>query len=216
MDEISSQPIEELVQQVQRRELSRTRFMRLLGGLGASTAGIATLLASTGEASARVDIRDNGPDRPSTHLHHKRRHHSHVTRQGSATQSAPGTTDEAGQSFRQQKLRELMTDYADDAIVDDPLFAGPIVGKQAIAQRKALEMAAMTGVTIEIVHRFVHGKQLVAEWIVRGIHHGALLNFAPTGRSIEVRGMTVVTRENGKIVRESLFYDLGELHRQLG
>ena len=30
-----------------------------------------------------------------------------------------------------------------------------------------------------------------------------------------VRGMTVITRENGRITRESLFHDVAELQRQL-
>ena len=109
----------------------------------------------------------------------------------------------------------MLDDYADNAIVDDPLFERPIAGKQAIAQRKWAEMTSMSGVTIDVVHRFAHGNQVVAEWVVRGTHAGHFMGYAPTGRQIEIRGMTVVTHKNGKITRESLFYDVAELHRQL-
>jgi steroid delta-isomerase-like uncharacterized protein len=105
-----------------------------------------------------------------------------------------------------QKLQAMLDDYADNAIVEDPLFERPIVGKQAIAQRKWAEMTSMSGVTIDVVHRFAHGNQVVAEWVVRGTHAGHFMGYAPTGRQIEIRGMTVVTGENGKITRESLLY----------
>ena len=37
-----------------------------------------------------------------------------------------------------------------------------------------------------------------------------------SGRSFSIPGVTVVVRQNGKIVRESLYYDMNEVQRQLG
>lgn len=50
--ETTNQPIKQLVRRVHQNDLSRSRFIALLTGLGASTAGIATLLASPEEARA--------------------------------------------------------------------------------------------------------------------------------------------------------------------
>jgi len=214
MGEKMDYPIEQLVQQLRQKDITRTHFIALLTGLGASATGIATLL-STSEADAAT------LPPPRTFAHHAverqnaRLHQAHVQRQSRATHegsAAQGTVS----SSRQQHLQAMLEDYADDAVVEDPLFAMPIVGKAAIAQRKLAEMNSMAGATIEIVHRFAHGNQVVAEWIVRGKHEGDFLGFAATGRQIEVHGMTVVTRENGKIMKESLFYDVADLHRQLG
>lgn len=108
-----------------------------------------------------------------------------------------------------------MEDYAPHAVVEDPLFAGPIVGRDAIAARKLAEMEGMRGVTIEVTHRFAYHNQVVAEWVLRGTHEGEVFGYPATGRQIEVRGVTVVTRENGKITRESLHYDVADVHRQL-
>lgn len=217
MDNGADQLIEQLVQRVRERQLSRGDFAKLLAGMGASATGIATLLASTNAVSAAQAHAARGKSAPSTAHRHKQLHHAHVQRQGQATHAPTGQQggDSSVHAYRAQKLQEIMADYADTAIVEDPLWDGPIVGKKAIAQRKMAEMAAMHGVAIEIVHRFAHHSQVVAEWIVRGTHQGAFLGYAPTGRSIEVRGMTVVTRQNDKITKESLFYDLADLHRQL-
>ncbi len=37
-----------------------------------------------------------------------------------------------------------------------------------------------------------------------------------TGRAFSIPGVTVVVRRNGKIVRESLYYNMAEVQRQLG
>ncbi len=54
MDETTTQSLEHLVRRVQRQDLSRGRFIALLTRLGASIAGIVTLLAAPEEARGDV------------------------------------------------------------------------------------------------------------------------------------------------------------------
>ena len=233
MDEITTLPIEQLVRRFQRHDLSRSRFMAILAGLGASATGISTLVSAAESSAATLPAR-RGPAHHKAEHQHMKLHQAHVQRQAAATQQVPAASGDVTAAAAQaagaaatagaarsmsashrQKLQAMLDDYADNAIVDDPLFERPIAGKQAIAQRKWAEMTSMSGATIDVVHRFAHGNQVVAEWVVRGTHAGHFMGYAPTGRQIEIRGMTVVTRENGKITRESLFYDVAELERQL-
>ena len=212
MDETTNQPIEELVSRFKQKGLSRGRFIAALAGLGASTTAISTILCA-----AEADAATLPPRRAVTHHtadHHKQLHHAHVTRQGQATAQHPAEVGAASER-QTQLLQKIMDDYAGNAVVEDPLFADPIVGKEAIARRKLAEMTAMAGVTIEVAHRFAHHNQVVAEWVMRGTHQGEIFGFPGTGRQIEVRGVTVVTREHGKITRESLHYDVADLYRQL-
>lgn len=224
MDDAAGQLLEQLVQRVREHELSRSDFAKMLAGMGASASGIAMLLesASNVRAAQTGSVQKKRGSHTTAHRH-KQLHHHHVQRQGRATRAPLGSgkrddaeaVESSVHEFRAQKLNEIMADYADNAVVEDPLLNKPIVGKRAIAQRKMAEMVAMQGVTIDVVHRFSHNNQVVAEWLVRGTHQGPFMGFAPTGRSIELRGMTVVTREDEKITKESLFYDVSELHRQL-
>lgn len=209
MDEITEGTIEQLLRQYREKGLSRGRFMALLAGLGASASGIATLLSSAEASAAGLPPRFRPAHHAADH-HHKQLHHEHVQRQSAAT--LPAADGE-----RAARLEAMLKDYADNAVVEDPLFAEPIVGKSAIAQRKLAEMKSMAGVNIEVTNRYVHGDQVVAEWMLRGTHQGDIFGFKPSGRAIQLRGVTVVTRNaSGKISRESLHYDLAELHRQLG
>jgi len=230
--ETTNQPIEQLVRRVHQNDLSRSRFIVLLTGLGASTAGIATLLASPEEARAATLPPCRIHTYQAVQSQNKHLHAAHVQRQAHATQqpgrigssggapvagvTAPVGTD-AGtlNGSHVHKLQVIMNDYADHAMVEDPFFAEPIVGKEAIAQRKLAEMASIRDATIEVTHRFAYHNQVVAEWVMRGTHAGLFLGYPGTGRQIEVRGVTVVTREQGKITKESLHYDAADVHRQL-
>jgi steroid delta-isomerase-like uncharacterized protein len=219
MDVDSNQPIATLVQLYRQRDLSRSGFMAILAGIGASAGGIATLLASVDASAA-----GQSSTRTRTHHRNKKQHNQHLRHQAGATRphgdgrisSSPASGSDSIGSRQAQHLQALLDDYAENAVVEDPLFAEPFVGRQAIAQRKQAEMQSMSGVTIDVVHRFSHQDQLVAEWIVRGTHEGDFMGFAGTGRRIEIRGMTVVTRKAGKVTKESLYYDVADVRRQLG
>ena len=209
----SRQSLEQLVRRVRQKDLSRGRFIALLTGLGASATGIATLLASAESASAAgLPPRRAHPQTNAQH-HNTHLHEAHIRRQGTLTHgSAP---DGSLSASHRQQLQAIVEDYAPHAVVEDPLVADPIVGKEAIAARKLAEMQGMRGVTIDVTQRFAHHNQVVAEWVLRGRHEGEIFGYPATGRQIEVRGVTVVTREEGKITRESLHYDAADVHHQL-
>ncbi len=235
VDTSAGEPIEELVDRLQQKELSRGGFIAALTGLGASATGIATLLASVESTSAATLPPRRKRAYPSEQDHNQALHQAHVQRQSGATQHdqssassgaaiSPAQVDETRvpaaiahnlNASQMQKLQAIADDYADDAVVEDPLFGTMIAGKEAIAQRKMAEMMSMRGATIDVTNRFAHQNQVVAEWVVRGTHEGAFLGFPGTGRQIEVRGVTVVTRERGKITKESLYYDVADVRRQL-
>jgi steroid delta-isomerase-like uncharacterized protein len=214
-DNTTTYSIEDLVHEFQRKKLSRTGFIAALAGLGASASSIATLAAAAEVDAAALPPRRVLSQAAALERENTTLHHAHVQRQSRATQQGAALAE--GPSEAQvRRLETIMADYADDAVVDDPLYETPIVGKKAIGERKLAEMRSMSGATIDVTSRLAHGDQVLAEWIVRGTHQGDLLGFRATGRAIEVHGVTVVTRRKGKIVRESLYYDLADLHRQLG
>ena len=77
-------------------------------------------------------------------------------------------------------------------------------------------MEAIPGLKINVTKRIVHGNQLTVEWVASGTHAGNYPGLVASGRSFSIPGVTVVVRQNGKIVRESLYYDMNEVRQQLG
>ena len=82
--------------------------------------------------------------------------------------------------------------------------------------RKSAGFAAMPGMKITVTNRIVRGDQLTVEWVATGTHVQDYAGLRATGRSFSIPGVTAVVRRDGKIVRESLYYDVAEVRRQLG
>jgi steroid delta-isomerase-like uncharacterized protein len=133
----------------------------------------------------------------------------------SAAAAKPAADDRAAADRRRLAVAKIMLDYNADAIVNDPLFGKPLVGKLAIATHKTAEMIALSDVELKVTDRWTMGSDLTAIWEVTGIHSGPYYNLPATGRRISISGATVVTRRDGKIAQETLYYDADDMLRQL-
>ncbi len=69
--------------------------------------------------------------------------------------------------------------------------------------------------TVEDV--IAEGGKVVTRWTIRGTHQGEIEEFGPpTGRQIEIKGITIHRIEDGKIVEEWERYDNLSVMQQLG
>ena len=213
---------EELLAQVRLGHLSRRRFLAIVAGAGASATAVATLAAvlkhpAQTPAAPAHPAGQSGTDQQNLQLHQQ-----HIAQRQQRTppprsETAPGGPLVAAPLLAQveRMVQKLMEDYHEEAVVEDMLMGAPIVGREAIANRKRAEFLGISSAAIEVTQRFAFGDQVVAEWVMTGVHSGDLWGFPATGQSVRVRGLTVVTRRAGKITRESLYYDADEVRRQL-
>lgn len=184
----TNRTIPEQVGLVRNHKLSRRNLIVGLTALGVTAGAAATIAAASKRPTA---------SQPQSQQQHFQQHDQHVTSQ---------TRGDIGGH---------MADYAEHAVVDDPLFAGPFVGIHAITTRFAAEVASVPNRTLRITNRVLHGNQLIVEWVAAGTHASDFLGVGLAGRSYELTGVTVVVREGGKIVRESHYFDAADLRRQI-
>lgn len=189
--------IPQMVDAVRSGKFSRRRLIKALGALGISAGGIGAVVAATHRAAPPVT--------PATHTpaseqqdEQMQLHDQHLANQQSGD------------------IPALHHDYADHAIVEDSMHPTPFVGRAAIMGRKQSGMMAIPDVQIAVTNRVAQGNQLTVEWTATGTHKGDFPGLPASGRSFSINGVTVVVREHGKIVRESIYYDMAEVHRQLG
>ena len=186
----TTKSIPEQVRMVRNHKLSRRKLLVGLGALGVTAGAAATIAAATRRPAASHPTQNQGQ--------HFQQHDQHITTQVRG--------DIAGH----------MADYASHAIVEDPLFAAPFVGIGAITQRFVAEVAAVPNRTLRITNRVLHDNQLIVEWAAAGTHAQDFLGVGLPGRSYELNGVTVVVRgEDGKIVRESHYFDAAALRSQI-
>lgn len=188
--------IPEMVEDVRAGKMPRRHFMKKLMTMGISTVGAGAIIAAVSSSSpAAATAFSPASDHATQHL---QRHDEHLTNQS------------------QGNMPALHNDYAEHAIVEDSMHPHPFIGRAAIMGRKNMITAAASDAKITVTNRVVHGNQVTAEWVATGIHSGDLPGLPASGRPFTLRGVTVVVRHDGKIVREALYYDVAELHRQLG
>ena len=187
--------IPEMVEDVRAGKMPRRHFMKRLMSMGISTAGVAIIAAVSSSSVSAVTAPTPASDHATDHL---QRHDNHLNHQA------------------QGNLNQLQNDYAEHAIVEDSMHPHHFIGRAAIMGRKNVITAAASDAKITVTNRVVHGNQVTAEWVATGVHTGDLPGLPASGRSFTLRGVTVVVRHDGKIVREALYYDVADLHRQLG
>lgn len=190
------QTIPELVDDVRAGKLSRRQLIKRLTIMGISAAGAGAVAA----VAVRQLTSHGGQVAPGDNnaQQHIQQHEQHMAHQSTGD------------------IQHLQHDYHENAIVEDSMYPHPFVGREAILNRKSAGFAAMPDMKITPTNRIVHGDQLTVEWVATGTHVSDYPGLPATGRAFSIPGVTVVVRRNGKIVRESLYYDMAEVHRQLG
>jgi steroid delta-isomerase-like uncharacterized protein len=198
MDE-STETIPQMVEDVRKGRMTRRRLMTTLTAMGISTVGVGAIVAAAVQQQGSAPVpQTSHPAQQQQEREHIQLHQQHLTHQASGNTGA------------------LQHDYAEHAIVEDGMYPEPIVGRAAIMARKSTGLAAVSDFQLQITNRVVHGNQLSAEWVATGTHSGDLPGMPATGRRFTLRGITVSVRENGKIVREAIYYDLDHLRGQIG
>jgi steroid delta-isomerase-like uncharacterized protein len=188
--------IPEMVDDVRAGKMQRRQFIRRLALMGISAAGVGAIVAAA--ASRQFASMPVPQANLQDAVDHLQRHDEHIANQS------------------QGNVEQLQNDYAEHAVVEDSMYPHPFVGRAAIMARKSAGMAAIPGVKINVTNRVVHDNQLTVEWVASGTHTGNYPGLPATGRAFSIPGVTVVMRQNDKIVRESLYYDMEEVRRQLG
>ena len=188
--------IPEMVDKVRAGTMPRRHFIRQLTLMGISAAGVGAIAAAAAARQFAATPVAQGPVHDT--LDQLQRHDEHLANQS------------------QGNLDQLQHDYAEHAVVEDSMYPHPFVGRAAILERKSAGMTAIPGLKITVTNRVVQGNQLTVEWVASGTHTGDYPGIAAVGRAFAIPGVTVVVRQHGKIVRESLYYDMEEVRRQLG
>jgi steroid delta-isomerase-like uncharacterized protein len=194
--EQEEQSIPEMVDDVRAGKMDRRTLLKTLTVMGLSAAGAGAIA----EVAARQIASHAAPSLPGDNngqLHIKQ-HNDHLVHQATGN------------------MQQLQHDYHENAIVEDSMFPQPFVGREAIMNRKSAGFASMPDLNISVTKRIVRGDQLTVEWVASGTHQVDYPGLPATGRRFSIPGVTVVVRKNGKITRESLYYDLSEVQRQLG
>jgi steroid delta-isomerase-like uncharacterized protein len=105
--------------------------------------------------------------------------------------------------------------YAPDLVWHEP--DQDIQGLEQARQFVTMYKTAFPDLNATVEDVIAEGDKVVTRWTVRGTHQGEIEEFGPpTGRQVEIKGITIHRIEDGKIVEEWERYDNLSVMQQLG
>lgn len=107
--------------------------------------------------------------------------------------------------------------YAEDGVYEDIPGGDSYHGAEAIGASWSEDVTCAPDIKVEIVSVFACGTRGVLEWVWSGTQMGDIPGLIrATGRPFSVRGVTIFEFEDGRIKRNSDYYDAARFLHQLG
>ena len=89
-------------------------------------------------------------------------------------------------------------------------------GPEGEKKRATLYRTAFPDLRLTVEDIIAEGETVVTRWSCRGTHKGDLLGIAPTGKQINISGVTIARLSNGKLAEGYVNWDALGLMQQLG
>ena len=106
--------------------------------------------------------------------------------------------------------------YAADFVGLNIAQPEPWYGAEGIRRWLAGTFQAFPDLHISAGATVIDHCQMVLVWTARGTQQGTLMHIPPTGRAVEVQGMTLFTVQDGQIARSQSVWDLAGMLRDMG
>jgi steroid delta-isomerase-like uncharacterized protein len=126
------------------------------------------------------------------------------------------TLEEWATGWSTGDVERVISVFNDQCIYEDVPLSVVNKGKDELRAFGQQVFDAFPDLKIELTTQFSSGDRASLEWIMSGTHQGDLPGMPATAKPFSVRGATVLQLENGRISRDSDYWDMATLRTQLG
>jgi steroid delta-isomerase-like uncharacterized protein len=121
-------------------------------------------------------------------------------------------------AFSAHNMKDLVSLYADDAVVSDQAMSADFTGKKEIEKMYSDMVGGFSDAKVEVPSMFAAGDYVVAIGTFTGTNDGDLVNLKTkkTGKKVVVSYADVIQLRDGKIAKVWRFRDGMDMGRQLG
>jgi steroid delta-isomerase-like uncharacterized protein len=106
--------------------------------------------------------------------------------------------------------------FAEVAELRDSAGERPIVGRQAIAAVYVRHFAAFPDSCVRVDRMLAESDTVAVEWTLTATHQGKILGFPATGKTICVKGISIIRYRGNMAVSDTRMWDLAAMLRQIG
>jgi steroid delta-isomerase-like uncharacterized protein len=101
-------------------------------------------------------------------------------------------------------------------VAESDTLPAAVRGAQGLTDFMRVYVTAFPDLRFDIEQQLADGDFVVTRWVATGTHQGPLMGMGPTQRRVVTHGCTVSEFRNGKGVHDWIYWDSGNLLRQLG
>lgn len=112
--------------------------------------------------------------------------------------------------------RKVASYFADGYVGDDVSVAGQFHGPRDVRKYVLYNLLGFPDLHFELHETISQGDKVAIVWTVTGTHQGKVMNIPATGARVEVKGISVITVKDGKIVRSLRVWDVAGMLRHIG
>ncbi|HSL28203.1 MAG TPA: ester cyclase [Anaerolineales bacterium] len=120
------------------------------------------------------------------------------------------------EAWNSHNIENVLRFYSHECIGDDVGQASPLRGHDGLRKLLQTYWQAFPDLTFQVTGTIVEGRRLVIIWIAKGTHQGPIMNIPPTGRKLEIRGVSILDVQDGLIVRSKYIWDVAGMLRHMG
>jgi steroid delta-isomerase-like uncharacterized protein len=120
------------------------------------------------------------------------------------------------EAWNAHDVERLVEFFSPKYIGYDVAQAAPVCGLEGISVSFMRYLYAFPDLHFNPDQIVIEGDQVILEWTASGTHQGKFMHIPPTGRSVTVKGVSILTFSGNKIVRGQYIWDVAGLLRGLG
>jgi steroid delta-isomerase-like uncharacterized protein len=124
--------------------------------------------------------------------------------------------DDLAAAWTAHDIDRVLSLCADDCVYEDVTMAAVNRGKGELKAFAGAVLAAFPDFKMKLTSGFTAGTWAGAEWTISGTHKGDLPGMPATGKTFIVRGASICELEEGKIKRNSDYWDMVTFLKQIG
>jgi steroid delta-isomerase-like uncharacterized protein len=118
--------------------------------------------------------------------------------------------------WNRHEMSAIMQLYAADFEGIDIAQSQTYKGREGLQQMLGRYFDAFPDLHFDIEEVVIEGERAALSWTSRGTHLGKIMNIPPTGRTIKVRGMTLLKFADGQVQQAAFLWDVAGLLRDIG
>jgi steroid delta-isomerase-like uncharacterized protein len=89
-------------------------------------------------------------------------------------------------------------------------------GREAVREMLIRYWKAFPDLRFRVTGTVAEQNRIAISWSAEGTHHGPIMNIPPTGRKVQVRGVSIIDVKDGLVTRGQYIWDLAGMLRHMG